>query len=68
MRGKTLTNNNKLERDRQLRSLALQIVTQLPDDPAEACAVLRHAERLVWDFLNEKPPAGPRGVVPIRRT
>jgi hypothetical protein len=35
------------------RRQALQVAAQLPDDPTEALAVLRHAEMLVRSFLSE---------------
>jgi len=44
--------------EKQLRRLAVQLAAQLPADPADALAVLRHCETLITTFLagNDSPP------------
>jgi hypothetical protein len=42
------------------RRHALQIVAQLPDDPADALIVLEHARKLVEEFLAADPNSGKR--------
>lgn len=37
--------------DAWLKRQAINVVAQLPDDPADAIAVLKHAERLVRTYL-----------------
>lgn len=39
------------DNDAFCRRLAIQIVSQLPDDPAAAAAVLRYANEVVDNFL-----------------
>ena len=38
-----------------LKRLAVQIVAQLPEDIAEAIAVLRYSEELIAEFLAPEP-------------
>jgi hypothetical protein len=40
--------------DRRLKRQAIEIVAQLPEDPAEALRLLKMAERLVETFLAEE--------------
>lgn len=47
--------NPRLNRERWLKRLALQVASQLPDDPAEARHVLRHALAVV-NFLSTDEP------------
>lgn len=41
------------EKISRLKRLAIQIVAQLPEDPQEAQTVLRHAQVLVQNFLDD---------------
>lgn len=46
-----------IEQERALKRLAVQIAAQLPEDTAEALAVLRHTENLIRLFLDDPLPA-----------
>lgn len=39
-----------------LKRQAVQVVAQLPDDPADALAILAFAQELVTGFLADHPP------------
>jgi hypothetical protein len=55
--------------DGHLRRLALQLACQLPDDPAEARAVLDYTRELIDNFLDQSPPQeGRLRVVPINES
>jgi hypothetical protein len=52
-----LKSSQQVGEDHWRRRQALQVAAQLPDNPEEALAVLRHAETLVRSFLAPGKPA-----------
>jgi hypothetical protein len=46
----------KTKEHSHLRRLAIQIVSQLPDNTTDALAVLDHARNLVLQFLDDPKP------------
>jgi hypothetical protein len=54
--------------DRQLQKrIALQIASQLPDDPKDALLVLRYAREIIERLHNDEPPSTSRPVLAFKQ-